>query len=225
MSWSLQDLQNQIATEVDQSATAPTAGSADWNSRLNILNRAIRDWGETYDWNALLKVHNGLVSTSSANASYVLPNDFKKLDGYVRVVTDGINTYDLPQVQTSKNLRYTEGSDYWVNIFDGVNKVMFIHAGTLASGASVQFTYYSVPASLASTSDVSECPDPTYLVQRSLYYIYKGREDARFPEAKVEADRILARMVENENTQGLSNVDRRVSVFPETYKTWRVGRD
>jgi hypothetical protein len=102
---------------------------------------------------------------------------------------------------------------------------MYIHAGTLASGASVQFTYYSSPATVSSASDLIPLPDPTYVVQRSLYYLLKSREDGRFPEAKTESDRILARMIEHENTLGQAATDNRVSVFPETYKTWRVGRD
>jgi hypothetical protein len=71
---------------------------------------------------------------------------------------------------------------------------------------------------------VSEIPDPTYLVQRSLYYIYKGAEDGRFPEAKVEADRILARMIENENSQGIAYVDRNIANQLDQ-RNFHIGRD
>lgn len=222
MSWSVNDLQTQIAVEVDQDDSPPTTGGTDWNIRINLLNRASKDWSESYDWEVLKKVHNGLISTSSANASYALPNDFKKLDSFPKIVTDGVNTYDLPVVDPSKNRRYTS-SDKYINVLG--NSVMYINAGTLASGASVQFAYYAHPASLSTTSQISECPDPTYLVQRSLYYLYKGREDGRFPEAKQEADRILARMIENENALGRAYVDRKIETHSDTYPSWRIGRD
>ncbi len=222
MSWSLQDCQNAISSEIDQSATAPTSGGVDWNIRTNFINRSLIDWSLSYDWECMKKVFNGLVSTSTGNASYALPTDFKKLDGYPKIVSDGSTTYDFIMVDPSNNHRYVD-SDKYVNILQ--NKVMYIHAGTLASGASVQFTYYASHATLSGVSDLVEMPDPTFLVQRSLYYLLKSREDGRFPEAKTESDRILARMIENENTLGQASADRRVSVGSEDYKSWRVGRD
>lgn len=226
MSWTLQDLQNQIANEMDQSATAPTAGGTDWNIRLNTLNRSLRDWAEAYDWRALLKVHNGLVSTSQGNASYVLPSDFRKLDGFPRIVWDGSNAVNFTPIDTTKNSQYLD-TDKYVNILgnDADTKVLYIHGGTLVSGASVQFTYWKSPISLASAINVTECPDPTYLVQRSLYYLYKGREDGRFPEAKVEADKILARMIENENTLGQAHSDNQVHNWNTTRYGFRIGKD
>ena len=224
MSWSLSDIQAQIASEVDQSSTAPNEGGTDWNIRLNFINRSLIDWSESYDWECMKKVFNGLVSTSSGNASYALPSDFRKLDGYPQITSDGVNTYSFGVIDATNNHRAVS-SDRFVNILgNGTNKVMYVH-DSLVSGASVQFTYYSSPASLASAANEVVMPDPTYLVQRSLYYLLKSREDGRFPEAKTEADRILARMIENENTLGRSSADRRVSVGSENYKTWRVGRD
>ena len=225
MAWTLQDCQNAISAEVDQSATAPTAGSTDWLIRNNFINRSLIDWSESYEWEAMKKVHNGIVSTSTGNASYALPSDFKKIDGFPQITADGSNTYGYPVDDPTNNNRYV-GTDRFVNILGNNtdNKVMYIH-DTLVSGASVQFTYYASPQSLASATNIVPMKDPTYLVQRSLYYILKSREDGRFPEAKTESDRILMRMIEEENSLGQSNVNRRVSVFPENYKTWRVGRD
>lgn len=220
--YSLQDIQNLIASEIDQSATAPTLNGVDWNIRTNFINRSLIDWSLSYDWECMKKVHNGLVSTSSGNASYVLPVDFKKIDGYPQIVSDGTSTYGFPMVDPTNNPRYVS-TDRFVNILE--NKVMFIHTDVLASGASVQFTYYASHPTLSGASDLVAMPDPTFLVQRSLYYLLKSREDGRFPEAKTESDRILARMIENENTLGQSAVDRRVSVGSEDFKTWRVGRD
>ena len=226
MSWTLNDVQIQIASEIDQSANAPTEGGADWNIRTTIINRSLIDWSNSYEWEDLKKIHNGVISTSTGNASYALPNDYREIDGFPQITADGSNTYGYPVDDPSHNSRYSE-DDRYVNILgnDADNKVMYIHGGALSSGASVQFTYYSSPQSLASATNIVPMPDATYLVQRSLYYIYKGREDGRFPEAKTEADRILARMIENENTLPSSDVNRGISVYPENYKNWRVGRD
>lgn len=219
--WTVDEIQQQIASEIDQSSTAPTTSDADWTIRLNLINRSLRDWADTYDWEALKKIYNVNISTSTGNASISLPSNFKKIDGYVR-----IPNYDLQIVNPTENLLYTDSEKY-VNILgnDVDGKTMYINAGTLASGASVQFTYYASPATLATTTQKSEISDPSYLVQRTLYYLYKGREDGRFPEAKVESDRILARMIENENTKGWGEKDRRVHVYSHPFRNFRVGRD
>ena|SRR3990167_1662599 len=226
MPWSVNDIQLSLANELDQSSTAPAVTATDWVVRLNAINRSLRDWAESYDWDDLKKIYNARISTSTGNASLALPNDFKKMDGYPKIVSDGSTAYEFPQVDPSKNRRYTD-SDKYVNILgnESDGHVMYISANTLASGASVQFTYYAYPASLSTTTSIPQIPDATYLVQRTLYYMLKSKEDGRFPEAKVEADRILARMIENQNTRGLGHADRRVSVGPEPYYNWRVGKD
>lgn len=222
MSWTLQDAQEQIASEMDQSPTAPTAGGTDWNIRTNALNRALIDWENSNEWESLKVVYNSKV-TVAGYATLGLPGNFKKLDGFPGIVWDGSTYAEFPVIDPSRNSQYLD-TDTFVNVYDNARdgKYLYIHASTLASGASVQFTYYKSPQSLASAIDVIEVPDPTYVVQRALYYIYKGREDGRFPEAKVEADKILARMMENEASKGLAYQDRSI---PVSNLNFRIGRD
>lgn len=221
MSYSLQDAQEIISSEMDQSPTAPTNGGTDWNIRTNALNRALIDWENSNEWDALKVVYNSKV-TVAGFATLGLPGNFKKLDGFPRIVWDGASCQDFQVIDPSINGQYTD-SDRFVNVFDNSRdgKSMYIHANTLSSGASVQFTYYKSPMTLSSATDIIEVPDPTYVVQRALYYIYKGREDGRFPEAKVEADKILARMMENEASRGLAYKDRSIPVS----SGFRIGRD
>jgi len=222
--WTLQTAQEQIASEMDQSPNAPTEGGTDWSIRKNALNRALIDWENSSEWDSLKVVFNGNV-TAAGFATLGLPANFKKLDGFPGIVWDGATFSEFQVVDPSTNRLYLD-SDKYVNVFDNSRdgKAMYIHASTLASGASVQFTYYKSPQSLASASDAIEVPDPTYIVQRALYYIYKGREDGRFPEAKVEADRILARMIENEASRGIAYKDRSIPNHLEN-KGFRIGRD
>lgn len=220
---SLTDIQVDIAFEIDGNATI-SATSTDWATRLPPINRALIDWAESYEWRSLKKIHNGVVSTSTGNASYALPTDFKKMMGYPAITWDGATTEQFPIVEPERN--YTKSAnDNYTNVLGNQNSghVMYIHSQTLASGASVQFPYYAHPASLSTTSQISECPDPSYITQRALYYIYKAREDGRFPEAKVESNVILARMIENENSLGVGYEDRQVPIPPLT--NFRVGRD
>lgn len=221
----LNDIQTLIAVEIDQSSSAPTDGGTDWNIRTSLINRSLKDWSESYDWKALLKTHNGLVSVAGL-ASYSLPADFKKLDGYPLITWDGSTTDEFPVIDQTKRTQYVDSDKYtYVMGNDSDGQFLYIHVSTLSSGASVQFTYYSSPVSLVSSGSISMCPDSTYLVQKTLYYLYKGREDGRFPEAKAEADRILARMIETENTLGQSHNDNRIPRWEESRYSFRIGRD
>lgn len=218
----LTDIQTQIAFEIDGNATI-SSSSADWGSRIFPINRALLDWADAYDWKQLLKVHHGLVSTSTGNASYALPKDFRRMMGFPKIIYDGATDANFPIIAPYRNYEANLDSDKFVNIIgnDNDGNTMVINAPSLVSGASVSFTYYSSPASLASTGQVTDCPDPTYIVQRALYYIYKSREDGRFPEAKVESEKLLARMVENENNLGVGYADRYVQT--PILRNFRVG--
>ncbi len=102
---------------------------------------------------------------------------------------------------------------------------MVVKGCDLTSGASVQVPYYSSAGSLASPANITLCPNPDYLVQRTVAYIWEAREDARFPQAKVEAEKILRNMIEYENVFGEAAVHSRVKVWEESHNDFRWGRN
>src|SRR3990167_10544754 len=101
--WSVNDVMLGIANEIDQSDSAPATTEADWTIRLGLVNRSLRDWSESYDWDDLKAIHNGLISTSTGNASYALPSDFRKLDGYPKITWDGTNSDEFTPMDVSSN--------------------------------------------------------------------------------------------------------------------------
>lgn len=218
MAVDLQAIQDQISSEVDQDPTA-TAGSTDWNLRLVYINWAQRDFSETYDWRALLKEVNTLTSQSTGNATVTLPWDFRKLNGYPRITYDGSTTEEFPEINLEKKYRYLDTDRYIYTLGNPRDGYSFIVNGTLASGASINYNYYAVLPSLASPTNVSMCPDPQYLVQKSLFYLYRARSDPRFQEAGARADQILARLLENENTRSYAFNDT-VPITPKTPFRW-----
>jgi hypothetical protein len=153
---------------------------------------AQNEWAESYDWQALYKEYNMLVSTSTGNTSIALPEDFRKLASYPVITYDGSNSEDFPEVRVQENSQYTS-TDRRVNILGNPNSgyVMKTYAATLASGASIFVPYYASP---------------------------------RFPLAKAEADKILARLLETENTPGEAYFDR-VQTTEERRYSFRIGRD
>lgn len=217
-------LQSRIAGILEQDPTIGNIDSNDYALRLSYMNLAMREWAEAYDWQALYKEFNSLISTSAGNASVALPSDFRKLASYPVITYDGSNTALFPETRPQEAGQYA-ATDKRIEIL-GNNKgyVMRIYGSTLASGASLKVPYYASVQSLATTTDVPEIPNADYLVKRVVAYWWESREDARFPEMKQEAERILATLIDYENTFGEASASDRVKTPEETkYQGMRWG--
>ena len=215
-----------IASEVDQSASAPDQGGSDWNLRLKYINRRQQSWAETYDWQCLYKEYNSL-STGTSMPTISLPSDYRKMAGYPKIATiGGLANTEIPLVDPQERTQYeTTDKIGWVS--GDPNRYIFgipLTLATFASGSSVFIPYFYTPSSLVSPADVSPIPDPEYLVQGAIADLYKAREDPRFPSANQDAERILARMLENENTKGIAYNDR-IKTTDETRTGFVIGRD
>ncbi len=220
------DLQSRIASVVDLDVDAPTAGGDDWNLRLKFLNRAQSRWEEAYHWRALYKESYTNASLATGNASISMPTDFKKLAGYPRIIRDSTEiSREYAEIDPQARGMYSEVERYcYVMGEESGGYNLIIHPGSMSSGASVYYPYWAHAASLASPANVSMCPDPEYLVTDAIGQLWESREDPRYPEMKLESDRRLAQMIENENTRGYG-YDNKASVPEETKYSFRMGRD
>lgn len=224
MAIDITEVEKRINSIVAQDPTSPTAGGDDWNLYLKYINISQGEWENAYDWSTLYKEVNTLSSTSTANATLSLPGDFKKLDGFLKICDETNATHEYSQILPHEKSQYNEVDKFFYILGYPGSFSMVINPGTHGSGASIYYSYYASAASLVSPSDVSMCPDPEYLVQRSVGYLWESRDDGRFPTAKEEADRILARMLESENVKGVSYNDK-VKTCEESRYGWRIGRD
>ena len=222
----LDEIQGRIAAIVDQDEDTTSISSDDYSLRRNYINQSLQQWAEVYDWQVLYKEWNGIVSTSTGNASIVMPSDFRKLASYPKITYDGTQTSDFPEVRPQEDSQYGD-TDKRISVLgnnsDGF--ILVVKGCDLSSGASVKVPYYCAAGSLASPVNITMCPNGDYLVQRSVAMIWEAREDARFPQAKVEAEKILRNMVEYENVFSEAATHSRVKVWEESHDDFRWGRD
>ena len=216
-----------VAAVVDQDENTANLSTTDYSLRLKYINMAVREWAEVYDWQALFKEYNMLVSTSTGNASVVLPADFRKLASFPQITWDGSTTNQFPEILPQQDGQFNDTDKrVWILGNPASNYVLRIFGATLVSGASVKIPYYSSPVSLVSPANITEVPNPDYLVQRVIAVTWEAREDPRFPQAKADADRILRNMLEYENTFNYaSNYDRVKTVEETKHSDFRPGRD
>lgn len=220
------DIQSRIASIVDQSDDAPTAGNDTWDLRLKYINRAQNKWQGISDWPQLYKEVFTNTSQATGNVTVAMPADFKKLAGYPLIVESTTETgTEYSQIDPWERKQYgsTDKFCYVLGEPSGGYQLI-LHPGSLVSGASIYYNYWSGGATLASPTDVSMCPDPEYLVNESVAQLWESREDPRYPEMKSEADRRLAQMLENDMVKGFG-YDNKADVPEETKYSMRWGRD
>jgi len=224
MAVNVTELQKRIHAIVAQDADGPTEGGDDWDLYLKYINMAQQEWQEAYQWPSLYKEVNTLTSQATGNVTVSLPADFRKFDASP-IICDGTNTkHTYPQVSPEMRGQYNDTEQYFYVLGYPGSYNMVVNPGTHGSGASIYYSYWSTAASLVSGDNVSMCPDPNYLSQRTVAYVWEARDDGRFPQAKAEADKILARMLEFEQTKGYS-YDDRIQTYEEARYGFRIGKD
>ena len=220
------EIQSQVAGMVDLDEDTSVLSSDDYSLRLSYINRAQREWAEISDWQVLYDEYNVLVSTSTGNASIALPNNFRKLASVPLIPYNSTDTDKYLEVLPQQDNQYNDYDNrVWVLGSPNEGYTLRVFGSTLASGASVKVPFYRSPASLASPANIPTVPNAEYLVQRVVSYVWESREDARFPQAKAEADKILQNMLEYENVYNRASDYDRIKTVEQTRYNFRLGRD
>ena len=223
---SVDEIQSRVAAVVDQDQDTTNISSTDYSLRLTYINSGLHRWAEIYPWQVLYGEYNMLVSTSTGNASIVLPVNFRKLASYPKITYDGVSTEEFPEVLPQEDGQYTDTDKrVWLMGNPAGGYILRVLGTTLVSGASVKIPYLQSPASLASPANIPEIPDAEYLVQHTVATIWETQGDERFPQARAESNRLLSNMIEYENVHNYASTYNRVKTVEERKHGFRLGRD
>ena len=217
MPTTIDTIQQRIANYADENTTIASINTTDYADRLVYLNEAMQEWQEATDWRVLYREFNVNVSTATGNATIVLPSNFRKLASFPKISYTASSTAFFPETSPLSAGQYGD-TDKRTEILGNNTEGFFlrIYGVTLSSGASVKVPYYSTVSSLASPANIPEIPNPEFLVKRTLAYVLEAREDSRFVEMKAEADRILANMIDRENTFSVASDESSVKTVEQT---------
>lgn len=222
----LNDVLVKVSAVVAQDIS-PVDTSTEYSLWRSYANMAQNEWAETYDWPSLYRDYHTTTTTATANTSIALPADFRKLASFPMINETASSAFQFQEIDPSQKMAY-DGDRYCFVTYGSSDKSLFVHPKTanlqLISGASIHIPYWKSVASLASPADKIECPNSDYIVQRVIGMIWEAREDSRFQQAKVEAEKILARLLENENTKGEAHINK-VNTEAELSYNFRIGRN
>jgi hypothetical protein len=213
---SVNEIMSRMAAYADQDENTSNISATDYSLRLKYINMALTEWAEANDWQTLYTEYNMLISAATGNASVALPTDFRKLASFP-VISNAGSTDLFAETKPQSAGQYTS-TDKRVEILGNPqdNYTLRIYGVTLSSGASVKVPYFMSAQSLVSPANIAEIPNPDYLVKRSLAYLLEAREDARFPQMKQEAERILGSMIDYENVFSVASADSTIKTVEET---------
>lgn len=216
-----------VAATVNQEATAPTGNSAEYALWLSYINRAVDEWSESFDWEVLRKTFYPSV-TGVSQASVQMPDDFRKLAGPVKLnLLNEARPKEIPHELPERVGLHNSTDEFLTVVGDtssGHNLRFF--PGTLASGASIVVEYFSTPTSLASSAQLTPVPDPQFLIDRTIAYIFESRSDPRFQLVENKARERLLTMIENANAAKYDSYsNQNYLLTPERKSNFRIGRN
>ena len=223
----VQQIMTMVAASVNQESTPPSSGSAEYTLWLQYINRAIEEWSVSHDWDALRRTYYPGV-TGVSLASVNLPDNFRKLAGAPRLYYEGMPYPKEFPLELPERAGMHNSTDEFVTIQgdSSVGQALIFNPGTLASGASLAIPYFATPTSVASPAQVTEVPDPQFIIDRTVAYIFESRSDPRFQIVENKARDRLMMMIENANAATYDSYANATPVLNTLGKIrFRLGRD
>lgn len=211
----LQNILQDIGAILNQDTTLPTG--TDLTMQVNLVDQALKEWGEAYEWKQL-RVTGFSPSILSSMTSLGLPTNYEKLMSPPRDVVNNFTYEELrPELRFTKDVAdkycYTGGDDaigHWITFNPA-----------LPSGASIVFDYQSTPSSMATLQDVLVSPSKNFIVQRVLAKIYESRQDPRFPQFNSEANNAMVQMIQEESALSGAQKNKAVTYYEKI--NFRIG--
>jgi len=212
----LNSVLNDVAAFIDQDTALAT--DTELTVRVNLINQALVEWAEAYEWKQL-RSQSALTFTLSGTST-ALPANFKRLMSpvYDKSVSPNTEYMEIDPDDQYKRV----SSDKYVTVGGNNSSGLFIDFNPgMASGMSLVYQYQSTPSSLATLQDISVCPSGEFLAKRTIAYILQSRSDGRFPIVKGESDDLLSNMIEDESVFTGAQNNRTPDVYSRN--GWRIG--
>lgn len=193
----LDELQQAIQVLYENSTDFYAEGSEDWVIRLNLINLWISRW-ENVDgtfWNELWTSDSSR-TFAFATPSYAAPAAMKMPGGFIKVSKAGVGELNVPVVPQHKAAIKGAGEVYAVFTGrPGAYEYAFGGVGEEFEGAKITFPYYKFATKLAMAADITEVPDPTFLVQGTVADLHSMNRNISGYDLRVEqAEERLSQM-------------------------------
>jgi len=181
--------------------------SEDYLLRKGLINTAIEDWAMSYGvkWRELFTTGTA-GSTVPSQSQYDIPQDFIHMVSEVKVnYTTGVVYYQYKKLEDRLLSDRANPSERYYTITGKVGSFKLDLNPIPDQVGVITFDYYKKPTPLVNGSDVTEVPNPLYLVYYTVSRLYE--QDNRSDLAQTYEQRattVLNQMIVNNNTNPYS---------------------
>lgn len=186
----LNDILLDSAAVLDLSPDLPTGDEL--TLRQNYANQAVED-AAAIGLFSEFKMEYSLFVTS--NITVPLPSGFREFQEDPKQLQSG-GWVTFPEIEVEEKAGNT---DYWCYVMgnrtEGYNAIF----NSLITGGTLSVIYQRYPSGMATTTDVCELPDATYVTRKIESYVLYSRGDDRFQIAEGRANTALLNMVGRES--------------------------
>jgi len=202
-------------TQFRADSDVPASTEDEYTVGMRLANEALNRWAN-YDgtyWRELFTTNQtdggGDQTIITGQTDYEVSDNFKEAGGYVRLLnSDGVVQHRYPIIDPHQAQFTTTLNNYcWFsgNPYDGYTLHLSPSPPSNYSGWSIEYDYYKKPTEYATGSDVSEIPDPYFIVHRMLANQFRAARNPYYSSAKADAENALRQMQLDNNSGTWSN--------------------
>lgn len=171
---------------------------------MRLANEAVNRWA-FYDntmwkvlYSTLQNADDGDSTVVTNQTEYDAPSDMQEVGGFVRVIDSNGKTQQNYPILEPQDVQFAgDMSTYAFFTGDPANGyVLNLNPAPTSTlnGMDLDYVYYKKPTLFENGSDVSECPDSYFIVNRMLAQQFRASRNPYYQSAKNDAENALKQM-------------------------------
>lgn len=193
--------------------TTPDNTDDEYIIALRLANEALARWANfdgTY-WNqlytTLIAAEDGGKTIATGQSEYECPSDMREPGGMIKLISGTDTVKSIRVVQPHETQFENPEADYCY--FTGSPATGFVLNFNLAptielNGYEINYIYYKNPTEYTTGTDISEIPDPYFLVHRMLAMRFRASRNPYYQSALRDSEDAL-RIMQVDNNSGSWN--------------------
>jgi hypothetical protein len=188
----------------------PDSDDDEYTIGMRLANEAISRWAN-YDgtyWKELFTTYQDSGEGSNITTdvtTYDAPSDFKEAGGFVKIMDSSGNTVrNYPILEPQEAQFRTDSGQYCYFTGDpGNGYVLNLNPApdSAISGNAIDFVYYKTPTLFTTGTDITEMPNPYFIVHRMLSNRFRASRNPYYQSALRDAEDAL-RIMQTDNNSG-----------------------
>lgn len=193
----------------------PASDDEEYTIALRIANEAVNRWAfydNTY-WKTLFTTlqlsGDGDSTIVTGQTDYDCPGDFQEAGGQVKVKDSNGNTQQTYNIIEPQEAQFRTDSATYAYFtgspVEGYTLTLNPAPDSSLSGMDIDYIYYKTPTTFSTGTDISECPDPYFIVNRMLAQQFRVNRNPYYQSAKNDAENALKQMQMTNNSGSWAN--------------------